>query len=89
MGINCGKLIGIYLYTPNKAQPRYQRTKTNEQKKLSHPPDTPIPEMTSLTEKKTREGQTVGGWRMSRRGEKLHLSLLEKDNSTASIKLIN
>ena len=44
--------------------------------------------MISLPEKKIREGKIVGGWRMRRRGDMVHLSLLDKDNSTASIKLL-
>ena len=73
---------------PNPTSPHPPPSNTNE-KKLSHPPDIPIPEMTSLPGKKIREGKTVGGWRMRRGGDRVHLSLLEKDNSTASIKLIN
>ena len=45
--------------------------------------------MPSSVEKKTREGPTAGGWLMRRRGDRVYISLLEKDNNTASIKLIN
>ena len=71
---------------PNSSHP--PPSNTNEQIKR-HPPDIPIQEMNPQPERKIREKKTECWWQISRRGDRVHLSLLEKDNSTASIKLIN
>ena len=54
-----------------------------------HPPDNPTLDKLPLPEKRKLERPTAGGWLTRRRGDRVHLFLLEQDNSTASINLIN
>ena len=76
--------------TPDNQTPIISPPPSNTNEQIQrHCPDTPIPEKNSLTEKKIREGKKVGRWQIRRKGDRVHLSLLEKDNIIASIKLIN
>ena len=53
------------------------------------PPRHPNPRQALVTREENKGRDAVGGRRMRRKGGRVHLSPLEKDNSTASIKLIN